>query len=151
METSSVWIPLITANNAGIWCFLWSAPWINDLVNNREPGDLRRHPVHSDVIVMKFAQLLNPSSTGRLYGLHQAGSNRSHRYECWCPSTCRYSAITRHRPSHRKMTYFFKKKGLWLPMTSINLLLSCLRHSNGSKNSLDNIMIDKHANMTATD
>ena len=26
--------------------------WINDWVNNREPGDLRRHQAHCDVIVM---------------------------------------------------------------------------------------------------
>ena len=27
--------------------------WINDWVNNREAGDLRRHRTHYDVIVMK--------------------------------------------------------------------------------------------------
>ena len=32
--------------------FLWSAPWINGWVNNREGGDLRRHRAHYDVIVM---------------------------------------------------------------------------------------------------
>ena len=31
---------------------LWSAPWINSWVNNREAGDLRRHHAHYDVIVM---------------------------------------------------------------------------------------------------
>ena len=35
-----------------LWCFLWSAPWINRWVNNREAGDLRRHRAHYDVIVM---------------------------------------------------------------------------------------------------
>ena len=34
------------------WCFLWSAPWINGWVNNREAGDLRRHRAHYDVVVM---------------------------------------------------------------------------------------------------
>ena len=31
---------------------LWSAPWVNGWVNNREAGDLRRHCAHYDVIVM---------------------------------------------------------------------------------------------------
>ena len=34
------------------WCFLWSAHWINDWVDNREAGDLRRHQAHYDIIVM---------------------------------------------------------------------------------------------------
>ena len=29
--------------------------WINDWVNNREAGDLRRYRAHFDVIVMKYA------------------------------------------------------------------------------------------------
>ena len=40
------------ASDAELWCFLWSAPWINGWVNNREAGDLRRHRAHYDVIVM---------------------------------------------------------------------------------------------------
>ena len=40
------------ASDAELWCFLWSAPWINGWVNNREAGDLRRHRVHYEVIVM---------------------------------------------------------------------------------------------------
>ena len=50
--TSHRWIPLTTASDAELWCFLWSAPWINDWVNNRDVGDLRRHHAHYDVIVM---------------------------------------------------------------------------------------------------
>ena len=34
-------------------CFLWSAPWINGWLNNRDAGDLRRHHAHYDVIVMR--------------------------------------------------------------------------------------------------
>ena len=41
--TGHRWIPRTMASNAGLWCFLWSAPWINAWVNNREAGDLRRH------------------------------------------------------------------------------------------------------------
>ena len=32
--------------------FLWSVPWINSWVNNREAVDLARHCAHYDVIVM---------------------------------------------------------------------------------------------------
>ena len=34
--TDHRWIPLTKASNAELWCFLWSAPWINGWVNNRE-------------------------------------------------------------------------------------------------------------------
>ena len=45
-------IPLTKASDEELWCFLWSAPWINGWVNNPEAGDLRRHYAHYDVIVM---------------------------------------------------------------------------------------------------
>ena len=35
--------------------------WINDWVNNREAGDLRRYRAHSDVIVMGAATVVDPS------------------------------------------------------------------------------------------
>ena len=50
--TSHWWIPPIKANDAELWCFLWSVPWINSWVNNREAGDLRCCRSHYDVIVM---------------------------------------------------------------------------------------------------
>ena len=40
------WIPLTKASNAELCCFLWSAPWVNGRINNREAGDLRRHRAH---------------------------------------------------------------------------------------------------------
>ena len=43
---------LTQARYAELWCYLWSAPWINGWVNNRKAGDLRRHRAHYDVIVM---------------------------------------------------------------------------------------------------
>ena len=46
------WIPITKASDAELWYFLWSAPWINGWVNNREPGDLRHPHAHYDVIVM---------------------------------------------------------------------------------------------------
>ena len=50
--TGHLWITLTKVSNAELWCFLWSAPWINGWVNTREAGDLRRHRTHYDVIVM---------------------------------------------------------------------------------------------------
>ena len=51
--TGHRWIPPTKASNAELWCFLWSAPWINSWVNNREAGDLRRHRAHHDVTLMR--------------------------------------------------------------------------------------------------
>ena len=49
------WSP-VNSPHKGQWrgalMFLWSAPWINGWVNNRETGDLRRHCAHYDVTVM---------------------------------------------------------------------------------------------------
>ena len=50
--TGHRWIPHTKASDAELWCFLWSAPWINGWVNNREGGDsVRRHHAHYDVMV----------------------------------------------------------------------------------------------------
>ena len=47
---------LVNSPHKGQWrrafMFLWSVPWINDSVNNREAGDLRRHHAHYDTIVI---------------------------------------------------------------------------------------------------
>ena len=40
------------ASDTELRCFLWSAPWINGWINNREAGDLRCHRAHYGVIVM---------------------------------------------------------------------------------------------------
>ena len=45
------WIPPTMAIDAGLWCFLSSAPWINGSVNKREAGDLNRHRARYDVII----------------------------------------------------------------------------------------------------
>ena len=50
--TGDRWIPRTKASDAELWCFLWSAPWTNGWINNREAGDLRRRSAHYDVIVM---------------------------------------------------------------------------------------------------
>ena len=50
----SILIKPVNSPHKGQWrgCFLWSAPWINGWLSNREAGDLRRHRVHYDVNVM---------------------------------------------------------------------------------------------------
>ena len=47
--TGPWWIPRTKASDAGLWCFF-------DWINNREVGDLRHHPTHCAVIVMKYAK-----------------------------------------------------------------------------------------------
>ena len=47
--TGHRWISHAKASDAELWCFILSA-WINDWVNNREAGDLRRHRAHYNVI-----------------------------------------------------------------------------------------------------
>ena len=51
--TDHRWIPRTKASAAELRCFLWSAPWINGWVINREVGGLRRNRALYDVIVMK--------------------------------------------------------------------------------------------------
>ena len=45
------WIPRTKTSDAELWCFLWSAPWINGWGSNSEAGDLRRHRAHYDATV----------------------------------------------------------------------------------------------------
>ena len=74
IETFSALLPFVrgihrsTVNSPhkGQWrgalMFSLISVWINDWVNTREAGDLRRYRVHCDVIVMKF--MLRPNSSG---------------------------------------------------------------------------------------
>ena len=50
--TGPRWIPLTKASDAELWCF-FICVWINDWVNNREAGDLRRYRAHYDVTLMQ--------------------------------------------------------------------------------------------------
>ena len=54
------------ARDAERWYFLWSPPWINGWVDNREAGDLRRHRTQYDVIVMG---LCNYERSGGICGV----------------------------------------------------------------------------------
>ena len=70
--TGDRWISRTKARNAELWCFLWSAPWINDSV-----GDLRRYRAHYDVIVMSFSALWMVQVDIVLRShVHDAGSRR---------------------------------------------------------------------------
>ena len=62
------------ARNAELWCFLWSAPWINGWANNREAGDLRRHLVIYDLTVMGC-------DNGVMPWRREAASH--YRNQCW--------------------------------------------------------------------
>ena len=46
--------------------------WINDWVNNREAGDLRRHRGHYDVIVMQSHAKIQRSSCHTSYNINHA-------------------------------------------------------------------------------
>ena len=50
--TGHQWIPLTKASDAGLWCFLWSAPEQNGWVNNWDADDLRHHRADYDVTLM---------------------------------------------------------------------------------------------------
>ena len=65
--TGDRWIPLTKASDAELWCFLWSAPWINGRVNNREAGVLRRNRAHYDVIAMQVYRRTDRRTDGRTY------------------------------------------------------------------------------------
>ena len=64
--TGHRWIPLTKASDKELWCFLWSEPWINGWVNNREAGDLRCNRARYDATVMNslhvFSKLYSTQS-----------------------------------------------------------------------------------------
>ena len=68
----SRWIPGTKASDAELWCCFFICAWINDSVNNREAGDLRRYHAHYDVIVMELLR-----SMTLVLGLDYAKSYRA--------------------------------------------------------------------------
>ena len=50
--TGCRWITITGASDAELSCFLWSAPWINGWVNNREAGDLSEWDILIVVIII---------------------------------------------------------------------------------------------------
>ena len=101
METFSALLALCEGNppvtDAELWCFLWSAPWINDWVNNREAGDFRCHRTHYDVIVMwdDIVQMISLSNVGcNQRWLHQIWTSAKRCISKGYPlRSCRVSAI----------------------------------------------------------
>ena len=64
-STGHRWIPLTKASATELWYFLWSTPWINGWVYNRDAVDLRGHRAHYDVIVMIIVLSLRTSTKFR--------------------------------------------------------------------------------------
>ena len=64
------WISLTKASDAEHWCYLWSAPWINGWVNNREAGDLWRHCAHYDVIDITIPTGITSDSLKNVFYMH---------------------------------------------------------------------------------
>ena len=58
--TGPRWIPRTKASDAELLMFSLICVWINNWVNNREAGDLRRYRGHYDVIVMGKSSCLRP-------------------------------------------------------------------------------------------
>ena len=72
--TGPRWISRTKASDAEIWCFFIYAS-INDWVNNREAGDLKRQYGHYDVIVLCFALLATEAHEAQTH-LHIDGLMR---------------------------------------------------------------------------
>ena len=52
--TGHLWIPNTKASDAKLSLIILICVWINDLINNGEAGDLRRHRAHYDVPIMNI-------------------------------------------------------------------------------------------------
>ena len=110
--TGPLWIPRTNASDTELWCFLLICVWINDWVNNRGAGALRRYRAHYDIIVMTLSQYVfsNPGHpVTRLMWYYSAKLySRSKRWpydivETWlfkhgliCRSAC-------HSPSYQEI------------------------------------------------
>ena len=104
--TGHRWIPLTKASDAELWCFLWSAPWINGWVNNREDGDLRRHRAHYDVIVM--SSMINLEHWGnRKMDLCQRNILGCALFLCWMSPSSFFTNITINVLFHHTDYYFY--------------------------------------------
>ena len=97
-------IPLTKASDAELWCFLWSAPWIDGWVNNRGAGDLRRHRAHYDVIMMKLFVYWLQRDIHVLWKVHVTLLSRSSQHVgCWWPGA--YFA-----PGHRQPSWWRRQE-----------------------------------------
>ena len=73
--TGDRWIPRKKASNAELWFFLWTNGW----VNNRDAGDLGRHRIHYDVIVM----IMQDNRVGHRCGWNYLSIPKLQQLHCW--------------------------------------------------------------------
>ena len=106
------------ANDAKLWCISLISVWINDWVNIREAGDLRRYRVHYDVVVMTPPWWDEVANRNQCWMMRYIGNRWSHtdcgflhidrlvqgrrnssalavelRLSCTNPSTCKWYLI----------------------------------------------------------
>ena len=68
----------------GALIFSLICAWINAWVNNREAGDLRRHRVHYDVIVMMLSQRMLHWRRVRVFIIYKLCPKYVWRYDSFC-------------------------------------------------------------------
>ena len=93
--TGHRWIPLTKANDEGLWCFIWPAPWRKIWVNSREGGDLRRHRAENDVIVVLIQSFVDGILQYILL-----------RWMFWCHCTCYIDMIHQVVPFKNMISFF---------------------------------------------
>ena len=118
--TGHRWISLTKPSDAELWCFLWSAPWINGWVNNGEAGDLRPHRAHYDVTVMhvlfllwKTTSLDRPHIRGRYIPFSLILQSSHHVVPPSCSSVFWGSSMCLHYVSTSVL--------LWLPWWTVRI------------------------------
>ena len=76
----------VNSPNKGLWrgalMFSLTCVWINRWINNREAGDLRRHRVHHDVIVMLFRSICDNQARGTVC-VSMCGCNEENHQPAW--------------------------------------------------------------------
>ena len=72
----------------GVLMFSLIYAWINDWVNNREAGDLRRQHGHYDVIVMRFPQKGNLNSFWVTLGSKKSAPNINYTWNIRIVAVC---------------------------------------------------------------
>ena len=101
------WSP-VNSPNKGQWrgAFMFSliCAWINGWLNNGDAGDLRRHQVHYDVIVMKQADFASPVVTSCHRGMPFTKCQ-------WCGK--RFHAVTPSSPNTHPLHICRKWYPLW--------------------------------------
>ena len=84
--TGHRWIPITKASEAELWCFFFIYAWTNGWINTQDAGDLRRHCTHYDVIIMKYASLLQQWCIWKC----------PLQNNCQCIPASKYQCVTKH-------------------------------------------------------